>query len=203
MPKTNLARILFVVPMSVFLVSAGCSGSKGDSAPEVAAAGESSTANDAAPADLSSVKVPDACSFIPREELEAAVGCQLRDGVVKDAPPGFYKCDFTMPPGMSTTKTFPNPPLPESANFGSLIVNTNPVTEANFAESRRLIGPAGEDVQGIGDAAYFYGPALIYVRVGNRGFSIRVYADPKTDSDKAKLREVMLSLARLGVTKLG
>ena len=201
MAKRELTRILLLIPVSVFLASAGCS-SKTDSTPAAAAAGESSTASSAA-TDLSKVQVPDACTFIPREELEAAVGWQLREGEAKDASPGFYSCDFTMPPGMSRTKSFPNPPIPESAGFGSLIVNTNPVTESGFAESRRLIGAKGEDVQGVGDAAYFNGPDMIYVRVGNKGFSIRIYADAQADSDKAKVREALLSLAKLGVTKLG
>ncbi len=43
---------------------------------------------------------------------------------------------------------------------------------------------------------------MIFVRVGARGFSLRMYAAPTSDSDNAKAREVMLSLARLGATKL-
>jgi hypothetical protein len=59
------------------------------------------------------------------------------------------------------------------------------------------------DIPGIGDSAFLNGPAMIFVRVGARGFSIRVYVDtPATDAGQARLREVMLSLARAGVTKL-
>jgi hypothetical protein len=61
----------------------------------------------------------------------------------------------------------------------------------------------GEDVRGIGDAAYFSGPAMIFVRVSNRGFSIRLHVNsPTTDAGRARLREVMLSLARAGAAKL-
>ena len=44
---------------------------------------------------------------------------------------------------------------------------------------------------------------MMYVRVGNRGFSIRLYVNaPTTDAGKARLRAVMFSLARAGVAKL-
>ena len=84
-----------------------------------------------------------------------------------------------------------------------MTITTNPTSPNTFAESRRLMQADAEDVPGIGDGAYLYGPAMIYVRVGNRGFSIRLHVNtPSTAAGRTRLREVMLSLARAGVAKL-
>ncbi|MBA3559482.1 MAG: hypothetical protein H0W30_12895 [Gemmatimonadaceae bacterium] len=182
----------------MLLVSTGCGGEGADKK----AAVETQEATTSAPASVASGPVPDACTFYSKSELESAVGWQLDDGDVEDAEPGAFKCDFETPPQMSVTTTFPNPPLPQSVRFSSMTVNTHPVKQKSFDDFRKMIGAGGEDVPGIGDGAYFYGPNMIYVRVGARGFSLRMYADPTSDSDKAKAREVMLSLARLGATKL-
>lgn len=145
----------------------------------------------------------EACAFIPRTELESLIGRELREGKRRDMPPGFSQCDFSTPPQMYVKRRFDNPPLPEAAGFSSVTITTNPTTAATFAESRRLVQADAEDVSGIGDAAYLYGPAMIYVRVGNRGFSVRLHVNaPTTDAGKARLRAVMLSLARAGVAKL-
>lgn len=148
------------------------------------------------------VSVPDACTFIPKAELERLIGRQLNDAKRKDMPPGFFQCDFSTPPQISVTRRFTNPPLPEAAGFSSVTITTNPTTPATFADSRRLMQP-NEDVPGIGDSAFLYGPAMIYVRVGNRGFSIRLHVNaPTTDAGRTRLRDVMLSLARAGVARL-
>jgi hypothetical protein len=155
------------------------------------------------PAAASAVNVPDACTFIPKAELESLIGRELRDGKPRDMPPGLFQCDFSTPPQMYVTRRFNNPPLPEAAGFSSVTITTNPTTPNTFAESRRLMQADAEDVSGIGDAAYLYGPAMIYVRVGNRGFSIRLHVNaPSTDAGRTRLRQVILSLARAGVAKL-
>ena len=147
--------------------------------------------------------VPEACTFIPKAELESLVGRELRDGKRKDMPPGFFQCDFETPPQMYVKRRFNNPALPEAAGFSSVTITTNPTTPESFAESRRLMQADAEDVPGIGDGAYLYGPAMIYVRVGNRGFSIRLHVNsPSTAAGRSRLRDVMLSLARAGVAKL-
>jgi|SRR5687768_8545336 len=144
----------------------------------------------------------DACTFIPKSELETLIGRELRDGKKQDMPPGFSQCDFTTPPEMYVTRRFNNPPLPEAAGFSSVTITTISTSPNTFAESRRVMAD-GEDVRGIGDAAYFSGPAMIFVRVANRGFSIRLYVNPPTtEGGRARLREVMLSLARAGASKL-
>jgi hypothetical protein len=148
-------------------------------------------------------EVQDACTFIPRSDLEKLVGHELREGKAKDASPGLSQCGFEAPPDAYVTRRFENPPLPAAANFGSLTVTTFPTTVATFAQSRKTMQANATDIPGIGDSAFLNGPAMIFVRVGARGFSIRVYVDtPATDAGQARLREVMLSLARAGVTKL-
>jgi hypothetical protein len=143
-----------------------------------------------------------ACTLIPKSDLERLIGRELRDGKQSDMPPGLSQCDFTTPPQIYVTRRFTNPPLPEAAGFSSVTITTMPTSPSTFAESRRLMAD-GEDVRGIGDAAYFSGPAMIFVRVGNRGFSIRLHVNlPSSESGRARLSEVMLSLARAGATKL-
>jgi hypothetical protein len=146
--------------------------------------------------------VPDACAFIDRAQLEEIIGRELREGERKDAPPGLSECDFETPPLLYVTRTFPDPALPESTGFSSIKINTHPANPQNFIEFRQTLGAAAEDVPGIGDGAYFYGPDLLYVRVGTRGFSLRMYASPENDSDRTRTREVMLRLAALGASKL-
>ena len=146
--------------------------------------------------------VQDACTVIPKAELEKLVGHELRDGKAKDVSPGMSQCAFETPPGAYVTRKFDNPALPPAAGFSSLTVTTFPTTVATFAQSRKTMADA-TDVSGIGDGAFLSGPAMIFVRVGARGFSIRVYVEtPATDAGRARLREVMLSLARAGAGKL-
>ena len=150
----------------------------------------------------SSASGTDACTFIPKAELEKLIGRELRDGKPREMSPGLSQCDFATPPQMYVKRRFDNPPLPEAAGFSSVTITTMPTSPNTFAESRRVMANA-EDVRGIGDAAFFSGPAMIFVRVGGRGFSIRLHINsPSTDAGRARLREVMLSLARAGVSKL-
>jgi hypothetical protein len=65
------------------------------------------------------------------------------------------------------------------------------------------MGAGSPEIPGVGDGAFLSGPAMIFVRVGTRGFSVRVYVNaPTTDAGRARLQEVMLTLARAGVAKL-
>ena len=148
-------------------------------------------------------QVPDACTFIPKAELEKLVGRELRDGVKKDATPSMWQCAFQTPPDAYLTRRFDNPALPDAAGFASLTVTTFATTVATFAESRKMMSEGSPEVSGVGDGAFFSGPAMVFARVGTRGFSIRVYVNaPSTDAGRARLQEVMLSLARAGVAKL-
>ena len=175
-----------------------CGGSdtagEGGNGPAAEAASEA-----AAPA--AQAAVPDACTFIPKAELETLVGYELRDGDPQDVPPGESQCDFERPPGMYVTRTFEKQLLPEASGFGSIVITTYPTTADSFAEGRQLAGES--DLAGVGDAAYLIGPNLMHVRSGNRGFSMRVHVDqPETDAGRAALREAMATLGKAGVAKL-
>jgi hypothetical protein len=144
----------------------------------------------------------DGCTFIPKAELERLVGYELRDGKAKDVSPGMSQCAFETPPGASVKRRFDSPALPAAAGFSSLTVTTFPTTVATFAQSRKTMADAS-DVAGVGDSAFLSGPAMIFARVGTRGFSIRVYVDnPTNDASRTRLREVMLSLGRAGVARI-
>ena len=197
--QIEVMRVRFVISLATTLFFAACSGSKTESSGGTVVAEKTESA---APEDLSAVKVPDACTFISREELEKAVGWELREGKTKDAVPGAFECDFTHPPDAYVTRKFPNPAVPQSAGFSSVIIHTNPVSAKGFADNRTMLGAKAEDVPGVGDGAFFNGINLIYVRVGNKGFSIRMYIDPQNDADRAAIKQTMLSLAQLGASKL-
>jgi hypothetical protein len=196
MPSSTLLRIPPLVTVVLLFALAACAGdAPGDAVPADAPAAATDEVT-AAAAD-----VPDACTFFTRAELEEQLGWELRDGELEEQPGG-TECEFEVPPGMYVTRTFENPPLPQSVGFSGITVNTHSSTAANFNEFRQQLGAAAEEVPGIGDGAYFYGPDMLYVRVGNRGFSLRIYADAASDADRAKVREVLLALARLGAARL-
>ncbi len=76
-------------------------------------------------------------------------------------------------------------------------------TPAQFEESRKLMAAPDGQVSGVGDAAFMATPAMIYARVTNLGFSIRLHVNaPTTDAGKTRLREVMLTLARAAAAKM-
>lgn len=155
------------------------------------------------PTGAATAKVPEACSFIPKSELERVIGWELRDGKPKDMPPGLSQCDFTTPPQAYVTRRFDNPLLPEAAGFSSVVITTYPTSPETFAENRRVTPGGVRDIPGYGDDAFLYGPAMLHVRVGNRGFSIRLHVnEPKTDGGKATLIDCLQRLARLGIARL-
>lgn len=186
--KMSCMRILF--PCFGLLFTAACGGSGADGA----AVEEARTATQA--------ETPDACTFFSRAELEEIVGWQLDEGESEETPAGSSKCDFDTSPGIDVTRTFSDPALPQTVGFRSLVVSTH-ISDAESAdEFRQMLGPDVEDLAGIGDSAYFYRPDMLYVRVGNRGFSLRIYTDARSEADWARVREVMLTLARLGTSRL-
>lgn len=163
--------------------------------------GNSLVANTNGQGATAQVQVPDACTFIPRAELESLIGYELRDGDPQDVPAGESQCDFERPPGMYVTRTFEKKLLPEAAGFSSIVITTYRTTAERFAEGRELAGES--DLPGVGDAAYLIGPNLMHVRAGNRGFSMRVHVDqPETEVGRAALRDAMVALGKAGVAKL-
>ena len=203
-----VSRVYWLAPVMVLLLSAGCGGGgdsdtavteSADPAAEVAAEEESAAVE--APAETPA-EVPDACALFDQMELEQTLGWELGEGDPESAPAGGYACDFDVKPLFYVTRTYENPPLPESIGFNSLMINTYAQTATAFNEFRELLADAGEDVSGIGDGAYFYGFDMLYVRVGGKAFSLRIYTDAQTDEDRALVREVMLTLAGKGAAKL-
>lgn len=182
-------------PLTLLLLAAQCGGDA-----EKTPAPEASASPDAAPA--AGGDIPEACSFVARGELEEAVGWELRDGEADDMPPGSYACDFATPPQMYVTRTFPNPPLPPSVGFSSVKITTYPADPESFALNREIVGPQGEELAGLGDAAFYNGLDMLYVRVGSRGFSVRLYTDAQAEADRARVRDVMMTLGRVGASKL-
>jgi hypothetical protein len=153
--------------------------------------------------ETASAPVRDACTLISHTQLEKTVGYELREGEPGDAGPGTSRCSFETPAGMYVTRTFDDPPLPEASGFESVVITTYPSTPESFARFRQGLAINAEDVAGIGDDAHFYGPAMIYVRSGGHGMSIRLHVnEPETDEGRARLRGVMLELAEAGVAGL-
>jgi hypothetical protein len=198
MLRQEAPRLRFLLLFAGLLILTGCGRSGSD---EVALDETPATASANTPPAMTA-EVPDACTFFSRAELEEIVGWELREGEPEDAPVGSSACDFESPPLMYVTRTFSDPALPQSVDFSSLMINTHPSDAKGFAEFREMLGAEGEDVPGIGDGAYFYGPDLLYVRVADRGFSMRIYTNAGTDADWARVRDVMLTLARLGASRL-
>lgn len=150
-----------------------------------------------------SAKVVDACTLISKARLEQLLGWELRDGKPKDVSPGLSQCEFTSPPKAYIKRRYDNPALPEAAGFSSIVITTFPTTTDTFAQSRRTMGTEGGDIPGVGDGAFLNGPAMIYVRAGSRGFSIRLHVEtPSTPAGRTRLREVLTRLAQEAVTKI-
>jgi hypothetical protein len=124
------------------------------------------------------VEIPDACTFLSREEIGAAIGTSVGEGERELQPIGASECVY-------------------SNMTSSVTVNTHPSDDQQFDEFRSMIGAEAEPISDIGDEAYFWGPQLIYVRVANRGFSLRINEDLGE-----RLRPAMLELAGAGAAKL-
>ncbi len=187
-----------LIALVALIVVAGCGGGA-----DAGAATNGSSADMSA--DLAAggpVELPDACTFLARAELEEIVGWELGEGESRDAPAGFSICEFDSPPLLYMTRTFPSPALARSVGFSSFTISTHPSDADGFAEFRQMLGPAVEDAPGIGDAAYFNGPDMLYARVGNRGFSVRIYTDAGSDAEWAQVRDVMLTVGRLGASRI-
>lgn len=186
---------LFIVAAAAALASTGC-GSKDDPASNMATtigAGDNMT--------TAAAEFPDACTFLSRAELESMVGWELREGKPEEVPGG-SSCTFKTQLGKDVTRTFPNPALPRSIGMTSVTISTSPADPEAVAEIRRLDPGAFEDVPGLGDDAYYLGPDLLHVRVGQKAFSVRINSSARSEGDVAKVRAAILALARTGVERL-
>lgn len=180
------------------LLAVGCGDGGGDGrAGNVAQVPAGANAGEAgAPVD-----VPDSCGLLPQGEIESAVGRELREGK-RDEAPGGSSCTYKVQLGKDVTRTFPNPALPPSIGLTSVVVSTSAADPEAVAQVRALAGSEFEDVSGLGDDAYFLGPNLLHVRVGQRSLSVRINSSASSDADVAKVREVILTLGRAGASKL-
>ncbi|HET7708806.1 MAG TPA: hypothetical protein VFK50_04630 [Sphingomicrobium sp.] len=176
------------------LALAGCGAQ--DPAPGANAA-ESNAGTGAA----ASAKIPDACTFFTKAELEAALGQELRDGEPQSAQDGSI-CRFRKQLGNKATRTFPNPALSASLGLTSVTIATSPHDPEAVAEIRELDPDAFDAVPGLGDDSYFLGPNLLHVNVGRRGFSVRIDPEARSAEDTAKVREAILGLGRTGASRL-
>jgi hypothetical protein len=145
----------------------------------------------------------DACTFIPKAELETAIGAELKEGEPQSVPSAAEsQCRFQRQLGIRATRSFPNPAIPASVGFTGITISTSPADPESVAEIRALDPGAFEDVPGLGDEAYYLGPNLLHVRKASRSFSIRIEPQAQSPDDQAKVREVMLGLARSGASRL-
>ena len=198
MPRRTASTVWFLPSVIAVCLLASCSGDK-----DAAESGATTAEGPASAGATAQADIPNACTFFTRDELEKSVGWELNEGEPQTAPPPSSECSFESPPKMYVTRTFPDPPLPEATGFSSVTVNTHATSEKSFEEFRTLMSGRFEEVPGLGDRSYFYGFDMLYVRVGNRGFSIRMYTEASSDADKDRVKSVLKSLAQTGVARLG
>lgn len=198
--REEARRAWVPISFAVLFMSAGCSGGKAEK--PVVSETSATTSSTLTPA--STAPVPDACTLFSRLELEPFVGWELGEGSPREAGPGSFNCDFKSP--RYTKHELPNPPLPKSVGFSSITINTHSADPKGFEDFRKDLGASAKDAPGIGDGAYFYGSDMLYVRVGNRGLSVRVYTDTETDelsdADKALVHDAMMKIGKAGASKM-
>jgi hypothetical protein len=131
------------------------------------------------------------------------VGWELKDGEPQSVPDeSESQCEFERQLGRNATKSSPNPAVPSSVGLTSVTISTSPADPEAVAQIRELDPAAFDDVPGLGDDAYFLGPNLLHVRVQKRSFSIRVNPEAQSPADQAKVREIMVALAKTGASRL-
>lgn len=186
---------LIALAFAAALLLAACGGDKG-----AQPANESGNLSDAgsgdASSDVAAQEVPDACTFLDREGISAAIGRELQEGEPQPTAGGASECRFETALGMEASTSYEDPVVPETAS-ASVVINTHPSNAEEFDLFQESLGSEAEVATGVGDDAYFWGPNLIYVRVADRGFSLRINAD---ESDDQALRAALLGLATAGAS---
>lgn len=189
--RTKFPRLLALATLAI----AGCGKDKAEP--------NASTQEVAVNATAVAAEIPNACTFFAKAELESAIGAELRDGEPQAVPDASESiCRFRKQLGSRATKSFSDPVLPTTLGFNSLTVATSPADPQAVAEIRKLDPAAFEDVRGIGDDAYYLGPTLLHVRVGQRSFSLRIGPEPQSPKDQAAARQVIQALGKAGASRL-
>lgn len=206
MRRPPALRRAIALAATACLTLAACGG---DDADETATSDQATTpppeeAGDAQPgADGRSTEnagdPPDACSLFDVREVSTAVGREVGPGEPEPTPEGGSSCRFETLPGLSTSTSYDDPVVPGTA-FGSVTISTAGTDADEFDEFEGMLGAEAEAVEGIGDDAYLWGENIIYVRVADRGLTVRIEAD---EADSAAVRDAVLALAELGASKLG
>lgn len=179
------------------LLGAACGG--GDSGEPAASDPEAASPTEAADgADETGGDVPDACGLLDVEEISATIGREVGPGEPQSSADVGSSCRFETLTGMSTTTTYDDPVIPETV-LASVTISTAPSDAKEFDELEAMVGDEGEAVRGVGDDAYFWGQNIMYVRVADRGLTVRIEAD---GADDARVRDAVRELAELGASKL-
>lgn len=178
------------------LLGAACGGGGGGAA---ARAGDATSPTEAGDGSNEAAgDVPDACSVFDVEEISAAIGREVGPGAPESTPEDSSSCRFETVPGLSTSTSYDDPVVPETA-LGSVTISTARSSAEEFDEFEALLADEAEPVSGIGDDAHFWGEDILYVRVADRGLTVRIEAD---EADAAAVRAAVLRLAELGASKL-
>ena len=188
-------RLLAVLLVAIVLFAACGSGDSAEVTDDIAELSDAGP--DGAGSDVSQ-DLPDACTFLSREEIGTAVGRELGEGEPQTMIEGMSECRFETATGMEATESYDDPVIPETV-LGSVTVAVNASNAEEFDLFEESLGAEAEAVTGVGDDAYFWGSNLLYVRVGERGFSIRIDAG---GADEQKMQDAILVLAEAGAERL-
>jgi hypothetical protein len=121
-----------------------------------------------------------ACSLITPQEMAGIVGTRIRDGEPQAVSEG-TECRF------------------RSSDGNWVHVALGPIDAKTFAQVRKLVGAQGENQDGVGDEAFFWGNRRIHVRVGTQTLIIGL---PRNDDGNATTKSQVLALAKLGAPRL-
>ena len=132
---------------------------------------------------LSQSPAPDACALFTLEEAGKATGRPFRRARPDKGPDGTM-CSLV------------------GGTEGSIRISLSPSSSKKTLDDfRKLLAEQGEKVEpvsGVGDEAFYWGDR-IHVRVGSR---LLVIFNGDSSQPSARVRAEILSLARLGATKL-
>lgn len=203
-----MAKQLSLVGLAVVasLAMVACSGSDGDSAPNVVRADQAEP-RDSGASDPSDAPTSDpapaegVCGLLTKEEVEAELGREVEEGVEDSFDNGeVVRCSWTvtMPP--------PRPELSDSLNARVLIV---PLTDTDRAELDVLAQhPESIVVEGLGDLAVIRHsvlPGPMYVVLNDDEYlevDIANFSTPVDFPNEERIAEILTAFATLAVSRI-